>query len=96
MTAQLEKKPFTESNLLGFAGTSQYWKNGDIWWPFVYTDGVQHLAEHSQAFWLLDAIASWQTDRKVKHDVELGRCQFWTLKVGKGHSAELIQHFRGI
>src|SRR5690606_36125280 len=32
----------------------------------IYTEGVQYLAEHAGAYWLIDAIASWQTEPKVR------------------------------
>ncbi|NER93495.1 MAG: hypothetical protein F6J86_06610 [Symploca sp. SIO1B1] len=55
-----------------------------------YTDGVQYLAEHGEAYWLIDAIASWQTDPRVSQDAMLQQFQFWTLTVNDDHSARLV------
>ena len=45
---------------------------------FVYTDGIKYLCENAKAYWLLDAIASYQP--KCKKDPMLKDMQFWTLK----------------
>ena len=46
---------------------------------FVYTDGVEYLAEKCGAYWLLDAIASWQPE--AMKDGKLREIQFWRLVV---------------
>ena len=74
-------------NLGQFIGTENYWTNP--MYPFKYTDGVKYVAENGQAYWLLDAIASWQLESKVKRDKALGEYQFWTLTVGDDRSAIL-------
>jgi len=54
---------------------------------FVFTPGVKYLADNAEAYWLLDAIGSHQTDPKVKAE----EFQVWTLKVDLATSkAELI------
>ena len=40
-----------------FTGTENYYKH---WLGFNYTDGVKYLAEKAKAYWLLDAIGSYQ------------------------------------
>jgi len=52
----------------------------------VYTEGVQYLAEQAGAYWLIDAIASWQTRPKVR----AAPFQIWRLKVHADRSATLI------
>ena len=47
---------------------------------FYYTDGVKYIAEQGQAYWLLDAIASYQPDPRVKNDPMLQEIQFWKLR----------------
>lgn len=42
-----------------FTGTSGYYKHNIG--RFIYTDGVKHLADKAAAYWLLDAIGSYQT-----------------------------------
>jgi hypothetical protein len=45
------------SELDQFTGTEQYYKH---WLGMRYTDGVKYVAERANAYWLLDAIASYQ------------------------------------
>lgn len=52
-----------------------------------YTEGVQYLAENAEAYWLIDAIASYQP-QLLK--VETFRyLQFWELKVNPDRSCLL-------
>lgn len=62
----------TQAELEQFTGTENYYKH---WLGFNYTDGVKYLAEIGQAFWLLDAIGSYQ--RKFKSRA----FQVWELQV---------------
>lgn len=52
--------------------------------PLKATDGVAVVAQKAGAFWLVDAIASYQQEPKIK---EL-RIQFWFLEV-KDQKADL-------
>lgn len=72
-------------NLEQFIGTENYYPH---WIGIRYTDGVKYLAEEAEAYWLIDAIASWQLSPEVKGDPMLQRIQFWKLRVD-GHSAVL-------
>lgn len=87
MTQGESEYRLTESDLHQFTGTSQ-------WYPhplgLLYTDGVLYLAERGGAFWLLDAIASWQLDPRVRDDQMLQQIQFWKLMVNPDRSALLI------
>jgi hypothetical protein len=47
-----------------------------------------HVAQHGEAYWLIDAIASWQHSDLAKHDPML--LQFWKLIVNEDNSAQLI------
>jgi hypothetical protein len=82
MTAKL-----TESDLSGFTGTEHWYRH----WTrkLVYTDGVKFLAQKGEAAWLIDAIASYQGDRKITGNNMLRDMQFWKLKKGEGNSATL-------
>lgn len=60
-----------------FRGTSNHYRH--LLNQFVYTDGVKYLAEHGQAYWLLDAIASHQPT--LLKDPKLQGFQSWTLTV---------------
>ena len=55
-----------------------------------YTDGVQYLAEYGGAYWLIDAIESWQIDSRISGDPMLQSIQFWKLKVNDDDSAQLV------
>jgi len=78
--------PLTEVELAYFTGTETYYKHP---LGMQYTDGVQYLAERASAYWLLDAIASWQRDPQVKNDPMLQGIQFWKLTISDDQSAVL-------
>ena len=65
-----------------FIGTSQYYHH---WSGLRYTDGVQFLAERGGAYWLIDAVASYQVTPSIR---ELD-WQFWHLVVNEDRSALL-------
>jgi hypothetical protein len=75
-----------ESDLNQFVGTEQYYRH---WTRLLYTDGVQYVAQEGGAYWLIDAIASWQLSPKVTQDPMLREIQLWTLKVNSDKSATL-------
>ena len=68
-------------NLDQFTGTENYYTNP--LYPFEYTDGIKYLAEDGGAYWILDAIASWQKK------LDFSQIQFWRLKVNPNKSAVL-------
>jgi hypothetical protein len=82
-----QPRPLTESDLAQFTGSQMYYQN-----PFGirYTEGVQYMAEHGGAYWLIDAIASWQRNPKVRNDRMLQEIQFWKLTAHEDQSATLI------
>lgn len=65
-------------------GTNQYWKH---LFGLVYTDGVKAHADIAEAYWLIDAVASYQMDL-AKIQNEHGGFVLWKLEV-KGGSAVL-------
>ncbi len=67
-----------QSDLNQFMGTSQY--HHHFLNRFVFTDGVKYLAEQANAYWLLDAIASYQQAELLK-DSALKYFQVWKLTV---------------
>jgi hypothetical protein len=69
-----------QSDLAQFIGTTTYYQHRPFR-NFYYTDGVKYVAEQGQAYWLLDAIASYQPDPRVKNDPMLQEIQFWKLQV---------------
>ena len=72
----------TPAELVQFTGTTTYYRH---WSGLVYTDGVQYLAERAGAYWLIDAIGSYQRYREVS-GLDM---QFWELEVSEDRSAEL-------
>lgn len=76
-----------EEELAGFTGTENYYRH---WTGFLYTDGVYHLAEKAQCYWLLDTIGIYQ------HELEDKPFQVWKLEKSKDSSAVLtIQEDEG-
>lgn len=73
-------------NLHQFTGTGNYYRHP---LGIVYTDGVQYLAQEAGAYWLIDAIASWQIDPVILNDWMLQEIQFWKLQVNSDNSAVL-------
>ena len=69
----------TQADLARFQGTERYHQH----WVrrFQYTDGVKYLADAAEAYWLIDAIASYQPDERVKGDEMLRHFQIWQLSV---------------
>ena len=73
----------TQNDLSNFTGTEHYFKHPLS--GYVYTDGVQYLAEKAGAYWLLDKILI--TTRYKKKLQEFG---VWKLKVNANKTATLI------
>lgn len=70
-----ENKKLEQQDLDQFTGTERYYLH---WAKKVkFTDGVKYLAEKGGAFWLIDAIASYQDNFKKIH------FQVWELTVNQ-------------
>src|SRR5262245_6846480 len=52
----------------------------------IYTDGVRQLAQRAGAFWLIDAIASYQSEPRIWRAMY----QVWRLEVNENRTAKLI------
>lgn len=74
-----------EIDLDQFTGTGQYYKYG-LTGAFVYTDGIQYMAENMGAYWLIDLVASYQHKREVKA-LEF---QAWKMTVNEDSSAVVV------
>lgn len=74
-------KTISHADLSQFTGTSQYHRMPLHPTGFVYTDGVQFLAQEAGAYWLLDMIAFYQMDERIRNDEALQGIQFWHLRV---------------
>lgn len=59
----------------------------------IYTPGVRYVAEAGQAYWLIDAIASYfgsqSMNSAMQRDSRLKSLQFWRLKVTEHGTAVL-------
>lgn len=81
--------------LAHFCGTEKYtrhWGNRRT----LLSDGVVHLAERAEAFWLIDLIAfhlaSLKMDELIAEDPRLESLQFWKLTVREDGSASLTMN----
>ena len=66
----------TEGDLAQFTGSEQWHRHG-INLNVIYTDGVEYMAEHGGAYWLIDEVAINQMVRRVKAEA----FQVWILRV---------------
>ena len=73
-------------NLAYYYCTEQYWRTIPLKGAPVMTDGVKAMAEMCEAFWLVDAIVSWQTEDKVRN----APFQVWILCINDDYSARLV------
>lgn len=73
-----------QADLQQFTGDSKRYRHS-LNRRVIYTPGVKYLAEHGEAYWLIDAIASYFGDRMMTHaiaqDDRLRTLQFWRLNV---------------
>ena len=84
MTEQTTSPAELQAALRHFTGTER-WHRPPMFPKFLYTDGVQYLAEQAGAYWLIDAILSCQMLPRVKKEP----FQVWKLTVKDGHAAVL-------
>lgn len=63
-----------EARLQQFTGTETWWQH-PLFKSFTYTDGVKFVADECKAYWLIDAILSWQTNVAVRKE----EFQVWIL-----------------
>lgn len=77
-------KTLTKSDLSHFTGTEQIYRHGLVR-NIIYTDGVQHVAEAGEAYWLIDKIACAQLE--PRHSEQ--EFQLWKLTVNDDLSADL-------
>ncbi len=70
------KKTLSATDLAQFTGTEQWYRHS-INRTVLYTDGVRYVAEHGQAYWLLDEIALIQPYDK---SIAAEEFQVWKLE----------------
>lgn len=64
------------NDLAQFIGSENFYR----WLGIIYTDGVKYVADSAGAYWLIDAIASHQSNRKIKANQSLQKFQVWKLE----------------
>ena len=69
-------KVLDENKLKLFTGTTELYRHS-FFRQFLYTDGVQYVAEQGGAYWLIDEIAFLQRNQKVAAQ----EFQTWELRV---------------
>lgn len=90
MTQPSSESKLRESDLVQFTGSTEFYRH----WTnhLLYTEGIQFMAKRSGAYWLIDAIASYQPDKRIKSRPELIDFQLWELTVAEDCSAVLTIH----
>jgi hypothetical protein len=64
-----------------FSGTESYYRHS--FGTITYTDGIKYLAEKAECYWLIDIVASYQIDKRVKAEP----FQVFQLKVNEDCTA---------
>jgi thiazole synthase ThiGH ThiG subunit len=74
-----------KAQLARFTGTERWYRH-PLFRDLLTTEGVQYLADHAGAHWLVDAIAAAQVSEAALQDEPF---QVWRLKVNADRSAVL-------
>lgn len=88
----MNKTKITHDDLRQFCGTINYYRHLT---GLLYTEGIQYLAEAGGAYWLIDAIASYQNHRDVRSNERLQEFQLWTLKIKDNEGILTLQEDSG-
>lgn len=82
-----DKKPkLTEADLAQFTGTEQWYRH-PLFRKYLYTDGVQYVAEKGEAYWLIGDIFMYQSTQK---ELQGEGFLVWKLTLNdEGHGAVL-------
>lgn len=78
-----------QQELSQFIGTQHYYLS-HLLPQFVYTDGIKHMAEICQAYWLIDAILSYQLSEIIRSQKELQEFQVWKLEVNQDNDSAIL------
>lgn len=82
-----KEKPEMLPDLQQFTGTENWWKCP--YSSFTYTDGIKHVCEEAEAYWLLDVIFSHAASiiKHEKHNTEQRLFMVFNLNVNEDDSA---------
>jgi len=72
-----------KAELKQFTGSDNFYRNKG----YVQTEGVTHLAEQAQAYWLIDYILSYQLDSKFR----LQPFQVWKMIVQDNSASVTVE-----
>ena len=78
--------PENKLDLSRFTGNTKFYRH----WTgrLTYTEGIAYLEKQAGASWLIDAIASYQADSRIRTDQTLPGFQLWRLTLkGKGRAS---------
>ena len=82
----------TKDNLQQFTGDLERYRH-PLNRKVIYTPGVQYVAEEGEAYWLIDAIASWigseEFNDAASKDYRIGEMHFWTLETSWSKAGQL-------
>lgn len=79
-TAELQER------LAGYTGTENYYRH-PLARSITYTDGVRAFAQHAEAHWLVDILATQPEILKQMRDEDFAMV---TLTVGRSNKADLV------
>lgn len=71
-----------KAELKYFTGSERYYQN-PLFKNYVYTEGVQYLAEKAGAYWLIDYVLSNQFEPELKGQL----FQVWKIETKPNHTA---------
>jgi hypothetical protein len=88
---EMEMKTITQHDLHQFTGDLERYRHLNR--HVIYTPGVRFVADRANAYWLVDAIASYFGSQEMteafERDDRLKDLQFWRLDVSADRSAAL-------
>lgn len=72
------------NELQAFSGSEKFYEYSPLGSKvFIYTEGIKHLAEAGDCYWLLDIVASYQGSKALKGE----EFQVWELYVSDEQTA---------
>jgi hypothetical protein len=80
------------TDLRQFTGTEKWHRWSPLFPKVLLTDGAKYVADNAGkhgAYWLMDAIASYQHGEAIAKNKELQQFQLWTLEVTPDKRAKL-------
>jgi len=80
------KRVLREIDLGYFTGTEEWHRHPS---GLLYTDGVKYVAENGGAYWLIDAVASYQGEPALAL-TELQEFQLWELAVDRERNSAVL------